>query len=122
MDRNSSLSDLSAQVLNTLVWLIVDVSIGCCPLCLPVFNLPRTMCFFMSTLHQNCDLMTVLLTCSWRQRALIVIGRLLSWIMLVLSTSLSTAIFFLQFVQWWYASDQRASAMTSLPNPGPPSV
>lgn len=58
---------------------------------------------------------------SWRERALILIGRLLSWSVLALSTSLSTGIFFLQFLQWWYASDQRASVMTSLPNPGPPS-
>lgn len=58
---------------------------------------------------------------SWRERALIVVSRLLSWTVLVLSASLSTGIFFLQFLQWWYASDQRAPAMTSLPNPGPPS-
>jgi len=60
--------------------------------------------------------------CSWPQRVLLVVVKLLSWSSVILSTSLSTGVFFLQFLHWWYASDQRASVITSLPNPGPPTV
>ncbi|XP_077474827.1 peroxisome assembly protein 12 [Stigmatopora argus] len=39
-----------------------------------------------------------------------------------LSTSLSLGVFFLQFLEWWYSSEQRATAenLASLPAPPPP--
>ncbi|XP_019740411.1 peroxisome assembly protein 12 [Hippocampus comes] len=39
-----------------------------------------------------------------------------------LSTSLSLGVFFLQFLEWWYSSDNRAvvKSLTSLPAPPPP--
>ncbi|XP_057673968.1 peroxisome assembly protein 12 [Corythoichthys intestinalis] len=39
-----------------------------------------------------------------------------------LSTSLSLGVFFLQFLEWWYSSDNQAAAnsLTSLPAPPPP--
>lgn len=41
---------------------------------------------------------------------------------LSLSTSLSMGVFFLQFLDWWYSSDNQSSAksLTSLPAPPPP--
>lgn len=38
------------------------------------------------------------------------------------STSLSVGVFFIQFLDWWYASDSSHSALTSLPVPEPPQV
>lgn len=39
-----------------------------------------------------------------------------------LSTSLSLGVFFLQFLEWWYSSDNQGAvkALTSLPAPPPP--
>ncbi|XP_061567046.1 peroxisome assembly protein 12 [Cololabis saira] len=39
-----------------------------------------------------------------------------------LSTSLSLGVFFLQFLEWWYSSDNQSAvkALTSLPSPPPP--
>lgn len=39
-----------------------------------------------------------------------------------LSTSLSLGVFFLQFLEWWYSSDNQSAvkALTSLPAPPPP--
>ncbi|BFZ18408.1 hypothetical protein BsWGS_21447 [Bradybaena similaris] len=37
-----------------------------------------------------------------------------------LSTSLSVGMFFLQFLDWWYASDSSATSLTALPVPPPP--
>lgn len=41
---------------------------------------------------------------------------------LSLSTSLSLGVFFLQFLEWWYSSDNQSAvkALTSLPAPPPP--
>ena len=40
----------------------------------------------------------------------------------VLSSSLSVGVFFLQFVEWWYNSDQHTTSLTALPVPDPPQV
>lgn len=39
-----------------------------------------------------------------------------------LSTSLSLGVFFLQFLEWWYSTDNQdtVKALTSLPTPPPP--
>ncbi|XP_059156582.1 peroxisome assembly protein 12-like isoform X2 [Physella acuta] len=37
-----------------------------------------------------------------------------------LSTSLSVGVFFLQFLDWWYATDSSAPSLTALPIPEPP--
>ena len=39
-----------------------------------------------------------------------------------LSTSLSLGVFFLQFLEWWYSSDNQSTvkSLTSLPAPPPP--
>lgn len=39
-----------------------------------------------------------------------------------LSTGISVAVFFLQFLDWWYANDVNATSLTSLPVPDPPEV
>ena len=39
---------------------------------------------------------------------------------IALSSGLSGAVFFLQFLDWWYASEQNTAAVTSLPVPPPP--
>lgn len=41
---------------------------------------------------------------------------------LTLSTGLSVGVFFLQFLDWWYASDTNAPSLMALPIPDPPKV
>ena len=38
------------------------------------------------------------------------------------STGLSVGVFFIQFLNWWYANDVNATSLTSLPVPDPPEV
>lgn len=56
------------------------------------------------------------------QRVLMMLSRLLSLTSVVLSTSLSVGVFFLQFLDWWYASDQRTATTMALPIPRPPTA
>jgi len=77
------------------------------------------ICSVVSMFHISYLLMVI---CSLPGQMLTVIVRLLSWSAVILSTSLSTAVFFIQFLHWFYSDDQRASVITSLPNPGPPPV
>ncbi|XP_067686858.1 peroxisome assembly protein 12-like [Haliotis asinina] len=39
---------------------------------------------------------------------------------MVLSSGLSVGMFFLQFLDWWYASDSKAASLTAMPIPDPP--
>ena len=39
-----------------------------------------------------------------------------------LSSGLSVGVFFLQFLEWWYSSDQHSVSLTALPVPDPPEV
>lgn len=50
------------------------------------------------------------------------LSRALRGVALTLSTSLSLGVFFLQFLDWWYSSDNRSAAesLTALPAPPPP--
>ncbi|ELU04124.1 hypothetical protein CAPTEDRAFT_149232 [Capitella teleta] len=48
--------------------------------------------------------------------------RALSATALALSSTLSMSIFFLQFLEWWYASDHGAKSLTALPAPPPPTM
>ena len=38
------------------------------------------------------------------------------------STGVSVGVFFIQFLDWWYANDVNATSLTSLPVPDPPEV
>jgi peroxin-12 len=58
---------------------------------------------------------------SCSQRTLILLNRTLTLASVFLSTGLSVGVFFLQFVDWWYTTDQqRAMNVMSVANPGPP--
>lgn len=46
----------------------------------------------------------------------------LSLTAVTLSTSLSVGVFFLQFLDWWYASENNAPSLMALPVPDPPEV
>ena len=41
---------------------------------------------------------------------------------IALSSGLSVGVFFLQFLEWWYSSDQHSVSLTALPVPDPPQV
>ena len=51
-----------------------------------------------------------------------VLGQGVSVMAVTLSSSLSVGVFFLQFLEWWYASDQNVVSLTALPVPAPPKV
>ncbi|KAM9843021.1 peroxisome assembly protein 12 [Aulostomus maculatus] len=56
------------------------------------------------------------------QRAMQLTSQAVRGVAVSLSTSLSLGVFFLQFLEWWYSSDNQstAKALTSLPAPPPP--
>ncbi|XP_033101236.1 peroxisome assembly protein 12-like [Anneissia japonica] len=62
-------------------------------------------------------------TTSWTSKLLIYCRRFLALSAQGISQGLSVAVFFLQFLEWWYASENEQSrvALTSLPTPPPPS-
>ncbi|CAG5135545.1 unnamed protein product, partial [Candidula unifasciata] len=53
-------------------------------------------------------------------RLLHLVKMILNTAAVCLSTSLSVGMFFLQFLDWWYASDSSATSLTALPVPLPP--
>ncbi|XP_005095999.1 peroxisome assembly protein 12 [Aplysia californica] len=57
---------------------------------------------------------------SVRSRLLRLIKLTLNSAAVAMSTSLSVGVFFLQFLEWWYASDSSATSLTALPVPAPP--
>lgn len=60
--------------------------------------------------------------CSLVQRAWGLMSQAARGVAMSLSTSLSLGFFFLQFLEWWYSSDNQGTvkALTSLPAPPPP--
>lgn len=60
--------------------------------------------------------------CSLVQRAWWLMSQAARGVALSLSTSLSVGVFFLQFLEWWYSSDNQnaVKTLTSLPTPPPP--
>lgn len=64
----------------------------------------------------------VFFVCSLVQRALWLMSQGARGAALSLSTSLSLGVFFLQFLEWWYSSDNQSTVktLTSLPAPPPP--
>lgn len=56
------------------------------------------------------------------QRAWWLVSQAARGVALSLSTSLSMGVFFLQFLEWWYSSDNQSTvkSLTSLPAPPPP--
>ncbi|XP_042338222.1 peroxisome assembly protein 12-like [Plectropomus leopardus] len=60
--------------------------------------------------------------CSVVQRAWWLMSQAARGVAVSLSTSLSLGVFFLQFLEWWYSSDNQSAvkALTSLPAPPPP--
>jgi len=50
------------------------------------------------------------------------IKKLLNLAAVSVSTSLSVGVFFIQFLDWWYAHDSAHTSLTSLPVPDPPQV
>ena len=59
---------------------------------------------------------------SFLQKFIHILNRGLSLSAVALSHSLSLSVFFLQFLEWWYSSDQRSTSITALPVPPPPKV
>ncbi|XP_013383201.1 peroxisome assembly protein 12 [Lingula anatina] len=57
---------------------------------------------------------------SMKDKAIYSITKLLQGCAIVLTQGISVGVFFLQFVEWWYASDQTPTSLTSLPRPAPP--
>lgn len=60
--------------------------------------------------------------CSLVKRALQLLSQAARGVAVTLSTSLSMGVFFLQFLEWWYSSDNQSSTkdLISLPVPPPP--
>lgn len=57
---------------------------------------------------------------SLQEKLSYVIKQVLSVTAISLSTGLSVGVFFLQFLDWWYANDTQATSLTALPVPDPP--
>lgn len=59
---------------------------------------------------------------SMKARGLYYLKRLIGAVAIAISNGLSVGVFFLQFLEWWYMSEDHRSAMaaTSLPIPDPP--
>ena len=60
--------------------------------------------------------------CSLAQRTWRLMTQAAKGVAVSLSTSLSLGVFFLQFLEWWYSSENQGTvkALTSLPAPPPP--
>lgn len=60
--------------------------------------------------------------CSLVQRAWWLVSQAARGVAVSLSTSLSLGVFFLQFLEWWYSSENQntVKTLTSLPAPPPP--
>ena len=52
----------------------------------------------------------------------LVTKRVLGATAVTLSTGLSVGVFFLQFLEWWYASENNSPSLMALPVPDPPEV
>ena len=67
---------------------------------------------------------TLCVLCSVQARMAYYLKRLVGAIAIAISNGLSVGVFFLQFLEWWYMSEDHQSAMaaTSLPIPDPPKV
>ena len=74
---------------------------------------------YIHLLTSNLDLPFIF---SLAERGLSVLQRSLGYAALGVSTSLSVSVFFLQFLEWWYASNANVGSLTSLPTPPPPKV
>ncbi|NXV73636.1 PEX12 protein, partial [Atlantisia rogersi] len=61
-------------------------------------------------------------TCSIKARVQSAVRKALSGIAFSLSTGLSVSVFFLQFLDWWYSSENQETikSLTALPTPPPP--
>lgn len=59
---------------------------------------------------------------SWRENIFQIGSWFMNGLAITLSMGLSVGVFFLQFLEWWYASDQKTRSLTALPNPPPPQV
>lgn len=57
---------------------------------------------------------------NWKEGFSQISSWLLNGLAIMLSMGLSVGVFFLQFLEWWYASDQKTRSITALPNPPPP--
>lgn len=66
-------------------------------------------------MHHSC-------VCSLAQRAWWLMGQAARGAVVSLSTSLTLGVFFLQFLEWWYSSDNQSTvkSLTSPPAPPPP--
>ncbi|KAL5006807.1 hypothetical protein ScPMuIL_015613 [Solemya velum] len=49
-------------------------------------------------------------------------NKILNWTGRALSLGLSVGVFFLQFLDWWYANDSEHASLTALPIPEPPGM
>lgn len=72
--------------------------------------------------EQICSGLTFCDICSFGQRAWQLMSQAARGVAVSLSTSLSLGVFFLQFLEWWYSSDNQdtVKALTSMPVPPPP--
>lgn len=83
-----------------------------------MWSLPFTKCYIASSCHTaHCSCVYSLVQRAWQLMSQAGRGVAVS-----LSTSLSLGVFFLQFLEWWYSSDNQSAvkALTSLPAPPPP--
>lgn len=62
------------------------------------------------------------LFCSFLEKLYLLLSSAVGSVALALTSSLSVGVFFLQFLDWWYSSDQQAASLTALPAPDPPQV
>ena len=59
---------------------------------------------------------------SFQQKLIVALKKSFNMAAVTVSTSVSVGVFFLQFLDWWYANDVNATSLTSLPVPDPPEV
>ncbi|ESP04191.1 hypothetical protein LOTGIDRAFT_136681 [Lottia gigantea] len=57
---------------------------------------------------------------SFQKKIISICSKLFKWTAVSLSTGVSVAVFFLQFLDWWYQREDKAVSLTSLPIPDPP--
>lgn len=68
------------------------------------------------------NLHCILILSSWYGKLYSLLSAGVGGFVMALSSSLSVGVFFLQFLDWWYSSDQYAVSLTALPVPDPPKV